>query len=85
MPDSTFIVTEKFPQSGLSSEKIVWKSFTHAFCQDTCLAYWRYPLFSKVGERRKEPDILMLHQQLGIIIIEVKGLTIEQVHSIFQS
>lgn len=82
MPDSTFIVTEKFPQSGLSSEKRVWKSLTQAFAHDACLAYWRYPLFSNVGERRKEPDILMLHQRLGIIIIEVKGLTIDQIHSI---
>ena len=82
MSDSTFIVTEKFPQSGLSSEKRVWKSLTQAFAHDVCLAYWRYPLFSNVGERRKEPDILMLHQRLGIIIIEVKGLTIDQIHSI---
>ena len=82
MTHSTFIVTEKFPQAGLSAEKKVWKVLTKAFTDDYCLAYWRYPLFSSVGERRKEPDILLLHQEEGVVVIEVKALKIEQIHVI---
>lgn len=82
MPNSTFIVTEKLPQNGLLPEKKIWKGIVQAFANDCCIAYWRYPLFSSNGEQRKEPDILLLHQTLGVIIIEVKGLTINQIHSI---
>jgi superfamily I DNA and RNA helicase len=46
------------------------------------MAYWRYPIFSKVGEHRKEPDILIVDRELGLIIIEVKGLTIDQITEI---
>ena len=81
MSNSRFIVTEKFPQSGLGAEGKVWKSLSKAFTDDNCLAYWRYPLFSSIGEKRKEPDILMLHQTAGVVIIEVKALKIDQIHS----
>ncbi|WP_461534715.1 DEAD/DEAH box helicase [Spongorhabdus nitratireducens] len=82
MNSSHFIITEKFPQPGLSAEKKVWNSLSRQFASDTCLAYWRYPLFSNVGERRKEPDILMLHQSLGVVVIEVKALKIDQITGI---
>lgn len=82
MSNSTFIATEKFPQPGLGAERKVWQSLKKAFAEQTCLSYWRYPLFSRIGERKKEPDILLLDQTLGVIVIEVKGLNIEQVHGI---
>lgn len=82
MSSSTFIITEKFAQPGLSAEKKIWKCLTKQFASDTCLAYWRYPLFLTVGERRKEPDILMLHQTLGVVVIEVKALKIDQITEI---
>ena len=78
----TFIATEKFAKSGFMAEKEMWRSLTKSFAEEPCLAYWRYPLFSKVGENRKEPDILVLHQTLGVIIIEVKALTIDNIESI---
>ena len=73
MTTNAFIVTEKFSQACLYEEKTIWQALTKTFNQETCLAYWRYPLFSLVGERRKEPDILLLHPELGVVVIEVKG------------
>lgn len=39
-------------------------------------------MFSKQGERRKEADILILDRELGVIVIEVKDIRIEQLQSI---
>lgn len=77
-----FIVTEPFLQAGASAEKKVWESVQSAFAQRNCLGYWRYPIFSTEGNFRKEPDILLLDRALGIIIIEVKGLQINQIQQI---
>jgi len=77
-----FIATEPLHQSGKTAEKIVWNSIQNSFQQRDCLAYWRYPIFSQVGNFRKEPDILIFDRALGIIIIEVKGLTIDQIQQI---
>mgnify|MGYP006274862427 CR=1 FL=1 len=80
--NSHFIVTEPFPQAGWCAEKTVWAAIQSAFAERTCLAYWRYPIFSTVGGIRKEPDILLLDRALGMIIIEVKGLFIDQIQQI---
>jgi len=77
-----FIVTEPFTQAGQSAEKQVWEAIKVAFAQRHCVAYWRYPIFSTVGHFRKEPDILLLDRALGIIIIEVKALLINQIQQI---
>ncbi|MGK7944277.1 MAG: pentapeptide repeat-containing protein, partial [Microcystaceae cyanobacterium] len=47
-----------------------------------CIGYWRYPIFDQLGKGRKEPDILILDQEWGIIIIEVKSIYLHQVRSI---
>ncbi|MDR9403855.1 MAG: ATP-binding domain-containing protein, partial [Halothece sp. Uz-M2-17] len=82
MTNQQFIVTEPFSQAGQSAEKKVWEAIQSAFVQRNCLGYWRYPIFSGSGNFRKEPDILLLDRALGIIIIEVKGLVINQIKQI---
>jgi len=77
-----FIVTEPFSQTGISAEKKVWEAVKSTFAERNCLAYWRYPIFSTDGNFRKEPDILLLDRAMGIIIIEVKGLHINQIQQI---
>ena len=72
-----FIVTEILETKGEASEKLVWDSIIRAFINRKCLAYWRYPIFEQQGFR-KEPDILIADYQLGLIVIEVKGIKIEQ-------
>ena len=77
-----FIATEPLNQAGASAEKKVWTTIQNAFQGQNCIAYWRYPIFSQVGNFRKEPDILILDRALGIIIIEVKALVINQIKQI---
>ena len=77
-----FIETETLGNKGEAGEKLVWDSLKRAFELHNCLAYWRYPIFSNTGKFRKEPDILIADYKLGLIIIEVKAIRIEQLLTI---
>jgi len=74
-----FITTEPLGKHGQMGEQQVWNAVKSAFAERECLAYWRYPIFSQVGSSRKEPDILIIDRELGLIIIEVKSITIDQI------
>ncbi|MBP0011930.1 MAG: pentapeptide repeat-containing protein [Roseofilum sp. SID3] len=82
MGKGQFITTEFTGNGGERGEFRVWERVQDAFGERACLAYWRYPLFSPQGKHRKEPDILILDRQLGIIVIEVKSLRIHQITQI---
>jgi hypothetical protein len=88
MPESAedqrhkFITTEPLSKDGETSERLVWDAVRNAFREREGISYWRFPIFSKVGEHRKEPDILIIDRKLGLVIIEVKGLTIDQIKGI---
>ncbi|NEP13922.1 MAG: ATP-binding domain-containing protein [Symploca sp. SIO2C1] len=77
-----FITTEPIDKSGEAAEELVWQAVHCAFTSRECLGYWRYPIFSKVGKYRKEPDILIADAQLGLIVIEIKAVTIDQILAI---
>jgi superfamily I DNA and RNA helicase len=77
-----FIATEPLHSSGEKGEKLVWETIKKVFAPRECLAYWRYPIFSQTGKFRKEPDILIADLDLGLIIIEIKSITIEQIFNI---
>jgi superfamily I DNA and RNA helicase len=77
-----FIATEPLNNRGEKGEKLVWETIKKVFADRECLAYWRYPIFSQTGKFRKEPDILIADIELGLIIIEVKSITIQQIVNI---
>jgi hypothetical protein len=77
--ESIFIATEPFQTKREAGERLVWEAVQTAFASRKCLAYWRYPIFSPTGKFRKEPDILIADRNLGLIVIEVKAITIEQI------
>ncbi len=79
MNSNKFITTEILSNQGKRGEKLVWEAIKAAFNNRNCLGYWRYPIFFPSGKFRKEPDILILDYHLGIIIIEVKSIHIEQI------
>lgn len=81
-PHSQFITTEPLEKSGEIGEHKAWDAIRDAFAHRECLGYWRYPIFSKVGKFRKEPDILIADSELGLIIIEIKAVTIDQIVAI---
>jgi len=77
-----FVATEPLDIPGREAERKVWDATRSAYAKYDCLAYWRYPLFSKRGEQRKEPDIVLAHPEIGLVVVEVKGVLIDQITSI---
>lgn len=77
---SKFITTEAIKNQ--DGEQKVWDAFRSAFADRNCIGYWRYPIFSKAGEIRKEPDILIVDREFGVVVIEVKSIHIEQIAAI---
>lgn len=77
-----FITTEPLSKSGEAGEQKVWNAIRKVFADRDCIGYWRYPIFSKVGKSRKEPDILIADSSIGLIVIEIKSVTIEQIVAI---
>jgi superfamily I DNA and RNA helicase len=77
-----FITTMPIGDRGEAGEQKVWDVTRSTFSERDCIGYWRYPIFSKVGEMRKEPDILIVDRQHSLIVIEVKSVTIDQIVAI---
>jgi len=77
-----FITTEPIDKAGEVGEQKAWDTVRDAFADRDCIGYWRYPIFSKVGKSRKEPDILIADSQLGLVVIEIKSVTIDQILTI---
>lgn len=77
-----FITTEPLNKNGEKAEQQVWDAVRSTFSSRDCIAYWRYPIFFNTGETRKEPDILIADFELGLTVIEVKSITIDQVSAI---
>jgi superfamily I DNA and RNA helicase len=74
-----FIETEPIGSPGEHCEEKIWGAVKRAFSDRDCIGYWRYPIFSTTGETRKEPDILIVDRELGILVVEVKCITIDQI------
>jgi len=77
---SKFITTEAIKNQ--DGEQKVWDAFRSTFADRNCIGYWRYPIFSKAGEIRKEPDILIVDREFGVVVIEVKSINIDQIAAI---
>jgi hypothetical protein len=71
---------EPFDQN--SAQRIVWELVRSVFANDSVVAYYRYPIFSRAGKLLREPDILIVHRELGILVIECKGCRIENIQSV---
>ncbi|MFM7372730.1 MAG: DNA/RNA helicase, partial [Sphaerospermopsis kisseleviana] len=74
-----FITSEAISNDKHDTHEKIWKTTKDSFSSRDCIGYWRYPLFSKVGEVRKEPDILIVDRELGLITIEIENISIDQV------
>ncbi|WP_170270270.1 NERD domain-containing protein [Heliorestis acidaminivorans] len=64
---------------GAQSESLVWNKIMNAFHSRDAIACWHFPLFSQIGQHFREPDILIFDRQLGAIVIEVKGISIDNI------
>ncbi len=68
------------PENPNYAEKEVWDALKLALINDEGICYHRYPIFS-ADRSRREPDILILHREWGLYIVECKGFRIENVES----
>ncbi|BAY84202.1 hypothetical protein NIES267_36980 [Calothrix parasitica NIES-267] len=64
-----------------AAEQSIWKSLKEALIDDQGICYHRYPIFS-ADRSRREPDILMLHKDLELYVIETKGCQIHNIERI---
>ncbi|BAZ07949.1 DEAD/DEAH box helicase [Calothrix sp. NIES-3974] len=78
--EGNFIVTEALTEQ----EQNIWKAIKNAFANSECIGYWRYPIFAKVGEKYQEPDILIICQSLGLIVMNILSVNLEQIVTINQ-
>lgn len=62
-------------------ETETWKALKIALATDDGICYYRYPIFS-ADRSRREPDILILHREWGLYVIECKGCKIDNVERI---
>lgn len=77
-----FIQSSLVEGPGLAAEQIVWKAVERAFDVNNSLAIHHFPMFFSNGAGRREVDILIVNELLGVIVIEVKGLNIRQIVNI---
>jgi superfamily I DNA and RNA helicase len=73
-----FISTKDFDSE---AEKIVWDAIKQQFKDQPGYCWHRYPITSYSGPRL-EPDIIILHPEWGLNIIEVKGCSLEDIEAI---
>ena len=65
-----------------NAEKAVWQQVKFVFMDDPGMAFHRYQLFDRYGNLEREIDILIVHRQLGLWVIECKGCYISNLESI---
>lgn len=70
-----FIVTEAFGGPGEAGEAQIFEAVKAAYAGEDALGFWRYPLVTR--ETVREPDILLAHPELGLVVIEVKSLPLD--------
>ncbi|HAT80511.1 MAG TPA: hypothetical protein DCS17_03655 [Flavobacterium sp.] len=73
-----FISTKNFDDE---SEKLVWNAIKVQLEYQPGYCWHRYPITSYSGPRL-EPDIIILHPEWGLIVIEVKGCPLEKIEAI---
>lgn len=69
---------------GGQAELEVWERLKDAFGRDDKgVLYHQYPIMDKGGHRfDRKPDFVLLHDELGLVIVECKGYTIDQIDCI---
>ncbi|MFW5980323.1 MAG: ATP-binding domain-containing protein [Halanaerobiales bacterium] len=77
-----FITTENIDEKENKAGKKVWDTVRKSYSGRNCIAYWRYPIFSRLGENRKEPDIVIADKKQGIIVIEVMEYIIDEIEDV---
>lgn len=79
--DRKFITTEPIETKNTYGQK-AWDAVRNAFANRNCIGYWRYPLFSRIGQSSKEPDIVIADREIGVCVLEVVAIKIDNIAAI---
>jgi superfamily I DNA and RNA helicase len=63
-------------------EHEVWNRLKEALRDEEGVAFAHYPVFPKEATWRYEPDVLILHRRIGLVVIEVKDCRADNVEAI---
>ena len=79
MSEWQFITTEFTGGAGEAGERRIWEAVVQALSGvGQGLGFLNYRTFNISQQRRWEPDILLVSRDWGVLIVEVKSFTIEQ-------
>ena len=80
MPEGKF--QNYAPLNPNTAEKKLWECLKKTFQHDPCVAYFRYPIFKRTGNLSREPDVIFMHREWGLWVLECKGCSIANVESV---
>ncbi|KAB2887152.1 MAG: NERD domain-containing protein, partial [Desulfobulbaceae bacterium] len=70
---------------GLEAELKVWDKTEEYFCKRESFGFLHFPMFGIDHSLRREIDILVIDRVLGVTVIEVKGISSNQIENIIGS
>ncbi len=77
-----FYSTEPFGTKGEAGERLVWEAVRKTFIAGRGVAFLGYSIFNHENHKKREPDILIVGEELGLIVIEVKSCTIGEIEAV---
>ncbi|HDR8488132.1 TPA: UvrD-helicase domain-containing protein [Bacillus cereus] len=67
---------------GIDAEHYVWKKVKSVFIERESFGFLHFPMFKENHASKREIDILLVDREIGITVIEVKGISINQIKGI---
>lgn len=67
---------------GIEAERYVWEQVKSVFDKRESFGFLHFPMFKKDHSSKREIDILLVDHEVGITVIEVKGISINQIKGI---
>lgn len=80
-----FIKGSTDSRPGLEAELKVWDKTEEYFCKRESFGFLHFPMFGIDHSLRREIDILIIDRVLGVTVIEVKGISSNQIENIMGS
>jgi hypothetical protein len=70
------------PPDSNSAQRAVWDALRRALAGHPGAAYYRYHIFPRDARFGREPDVLILHRDLGAVVLECKGCRADNVAAV---
>ncbi|KMP38528.1 DNA helicase UvrD [Bacillus cereus] len=67
---------------GIDAERYVWEKVKSAFNERESFGFLHFPMFKENHASKREIDILLVDRNIGVTVIEVKGINIKQIQGI---